>query len=62
MSDKTFPTQLRDKCNRLQGLIQCLQFVLHHPDLPLYHERSQDILLETIDDIIAEIDKGLETL
>lgn len=61
-NERVLAVQLRDKLTRVQGLLQCLQFVMHHPDLQLYHKRPQDDLLMTIEDIITEIDAGLESL
>ncbi len=53
---------LRDKFNRLLGLIQCLKWVVETKDLQLYTSQPHLDLFLTIEDGIKEIQKHLEQI
>lgn len=62
MTEKVSSVQLRDKCTRLQGLLQCLEFVLSNKEYTLYPAKPHLDLMIVIDEIITEIDEGLKNL
>jgi len=60
-SENVNPTQLRDKCDRLLGLMQCLVFVVDHPDIKSYIFQPHHLMM-TIEDGIREIELKLRDL
>lgn len=62
MTEQVTATQLRDKCTRLKGLLQCLEFVLSNEEYTLYPAKPHLDLIMVINEIITEIDEGLKKL
>lgn len=58
MSKATSSVDILDKCNRLQGLMQCLTFVVDS-DFKSYIRSPHHDLILTIGDVIQEIYDGV---
>lgn len=53
---------LRDKCDRILGLLQCLEFVVSTGDFLSFTRKPHLDLFMVIEDEIKMIDKALEDL
>lgn len=56
------PVSIIDKINRLEGLTQCLQFVVNNKDFQLFRSNPHDYLIDTIKDGLEEIEKMVKDL
>lgn len=55
-------TSLRDKCNRLDGLLTCLQLVVSTDEFKRYHSEPHAYLFSTISEGIQEIETELKRI
>ena len=58
----TSPVAIRDKCDRVLGLMICLQFVVDTPNFQDYHRKPHHDLMMAIEDEIKEIEQSLRKL
>jgi len=56
---KMTPVELRDKCDRLHGLLQCLCWVVDTNDFKLYKRNPHHDLVIVIQEELEEISKAL---
>lgn len=60
--ERVSSTTLRDKCNRLSGLMQCLTWVIDTHNFKDYLKNPHHDLIMTIEDGIEEIERLLRNL
>lgn len=56
------PVTLRDKCDKLSGLLHCLEIVVNDEKFKSYIFKSHDYLFQTIEEGLKEIEEALKKL
>jgi hypothetical protein len=56
------PLELRDKCDELCQLLDCLWIMTDNPEFHTYHNKPHYFLINTIQKGIQEIEKSLRNL